>query len=47
MICHRDRYGHYEYGGHSLFFADMFKSFGAELPLMTRILLATSDFFHY
>lgn len=26
-------------------FADMFKSFGAELPLMTRILLATSDFF--
>ena len=24
-------------------FADMFKSFGAELPLMTRILLATSD----
>ena len=26
-------------------FADMFKSLGAELPLMTRILLATSDFF--
>ncbi|MFT6896121.1 MAG: MSHA biogenesis protein MshG [Paraglaciecola sp.] len=26
-------------------FASMFKSFGAELPLMTRILLATSDFF--
>jgi MSHA biogenesis protein MshG len=26
-------------------FADMFKSFGAELPLMTRILLSTSDFF--
>ena len=26
-------------------FADMFISFGAELPLMTRILLATSDFF--
>jgi MSHA biogenesis protein MshG len=26
-------------------FADMFLSFGAELPLMTRILLATSDFF--
>ncbi|WP_299072282.1 type II secretion system F family protein [uncultured Paraglaciecola sp.] len=26
-------------------FADMFKSFGAELPLMTRILLATSEFF--
>jgi MSHA biogenesis protein MshG len=26
-------------------FADMFKSFGAELPLMTRILLATSNFF--
>ena len=26
-------------------FAEMFKSFGAELPLMTRILLATSDFF--
>jgi MSHA biogenesis protein MshG len=26
-------------------FANMFKSFGAELPLMTRILLATSDFF--
>lgn len=26
-------------------FADMFKSFGAELPLMTRILLTTSDFF--
>ena len=26
-------------------FADMFKSFGAELPLMTRILLTTSEFF--
>lgn len=26
-------------------FADMFKSFGAELPLMTRVLLATSEFF--
>ena len=26
-------------------FADMFLSFGAELPLMTRILLATSNFF--
>ena len=26
-------------------FADMFLSFGAELPLMTRILLATSSFF--
>lgn len=26
-------------------FANMFTSFGAELPLMTRILLATSDFF--
>ncbi|MDU0353123.1 type II secretion system F family protein [Paraglaciecola aquimarina] len=26
-------------------FADMFKSFGAELPLMTRILLSTSEFF--
>lgn len=26
-------------------FAGMFKSFGAELPLMTRILLATSEFF--
>jgi len=26
-------------------FADMFKSFGSELPLMTRILLATSNFF--
>lgn len=26
-------------------FAEMFLSFGAELPLMTRILLATSDFF--
>jgi MSHA biogenesis protein MshG len=26
-------------------FADMFLSFGAELPMMTRILLATSDFF--
>jgi MSHA biogenesis protein MshG len=26
-------------------FADMFQKFGAELPLMTRILLATSDFF--
>ncbi|MFQ3235721.1 MAG: MSHA biogenesis protein MshG [Paraglaciecola sp.] len=26
-------------------FAEMFKSFGAELPLMTRILLDTSDFF--
>lgn len=26
-------------------FADMFKSFNAELPLMTRILLATSNFF--
>ncbi len=26
-------------------FANMFSSFGAELPLMTRILLATSDFF--
>jgi len=26
-------------------FADMFRSFGAELPLMTRILLATSSFF--
>ena len=26
-------------------FANMFSSFGAELPLMTRVLLATSDFF--
>jgi MSHA biogenesis protein MshG len=26
-------------------FADMFLSFGAELPMMTRILLTTSDFF--
>ncbi len=26
-------------------FADMFKSFGAELPLMTKVLLATSEFF--
>lgn len=26
-------------------FADMFLSFGAELPLMTRVLLATSNFF--
>ncbi|NIB44390.1 type II secretion system F family protein [Pseudomaricurvus alkylphenolicus] len=26
-------------------FADMFKEFGAELPLPTRILIATSDFF--
>lgn len=28
-------------------FADMFKKFGAELPLMTRILLSTSEFFIY
>lgn len=28
-------------------FADMFKKFGSELPLMTRILLTTSDFFIY
>tara|TARA_R110002153_G_scaffold11692_1_gene45042 strand:+ start:12490 stop:13716 length:1227 start_codon:yes stop_codon:yes gene_type:complete len=26
-------------------FANMFNSFGAELPIMTRVLLATSDFF--
>lgn len=28
-------------------FADMFSKFGTELPLMTRILLTTSDFFVY
>lgn len=28
-------------------FADMFQKFGTELPLMTRILLTTSDFFIY